>query len=194
MSVPPDMPTQEPAQPALSFLSLYLDDPQRATEWPPPPLPAGVDLHLVDAAHLAASESASLRGALAALYNTAFELPAHSPEALDADSLAQWQQHPLFRPAGIILAHRGQELIGAAVGTLSLMVPGEPSQHGAIELVIVHPQHQGQGLGTRLLHEVIVWLTSQVVPCIVVSTDNPALARALLRYGFVSHARGCGPD
>jgi GNAT superfamily N-acetyltransferase len=148
-------------------------------------------LRATDAAVLAKPESTDLRHAFAALYNAAFQLDPHSSEALHATSLSQWQQHPLFKPAGIVLAHRGPHLVGAAVGTRSLPVPGDPSRHGAIELVIVHPGTQGQGLGTRLLYELIRWLAGQDVQCIVVSTDNATLVRALLHYGFVSHSPTC---
>jgi GNAT superfamily N-acetyltransferase len=176
------------------FRSLYLDDPAQAAQASPPPLPAGVILHTVDAAQLAVPESADLRREFASLFNAAFGLAPRSPEALDAGSLSHWQQHPLFKPAGIVLAHRGGRLVGAAVGTRSLSVPGDPGRYGAIELVIVDPDHQGQGIGTRLLHELIAWLAAQGVPCVVVSTDDRALARSLRHLGFVTHSPTCSPD
>jgi GNAT superfamily N-acetyltransferase len=192
MMTSPDLPPARGPQPTpFRFTTLYLDDPAQAAQASPPALPPGVLLRATDAALLAEPESTDLRRAFAALYNAAFQLEPHSPEALDAKSLSQWQQHPLFKPAGIVLAHRGPHLVAAAVGTRSLSVPGDPSRHGAIELVIVHPDYQGQGLGTRLLHELILWLAGQGVQCIVVSTDNSALVRALLHYGFVSYSPTC---
>ncbi|MGD8623998.1 MAG: hypothetical protein PVJ34_05630, partial [Anaerolineae bacterium] len=96
------------------------------------PLPAGIRLRHADLA--------TDLPLIAGLYNTIFARD--EDEALTADEVAGYVQHPGLDALGVFLAFAGEAVVGLAVGKREVPALGEPGGQGSVELVAVRPDFQ----------------------------------------------------
>lgn len=103
------------------------------------------------------------------------------PQARTHALYAEWATNDVTGRAGRVIVARWR---GAIVGYITVL--DGPSR--VIDLVAVHPEHQGRGIGAALVGATTEWLASESIPATVgTQVDNPALA-LYARHGFVPTA------
>jgi GNAT superfamily N-acetyltransferase len=111
---------------------------------------------------------------------------AEVPEAVGLKDLAVWNQTAVdwerflsASPEGCFAAEHQGRLIGTST---TITYEG---RFAWIGMVIVHPDHRGQGTGSKLLERAIQYLDSQRVPCMKLDA-TPQGKPLYEKFGFVS--------
>ncbi|MCI0556823.1 MAG: GNAT family N-acetyltransferase [Anaerolineae bacterium] len=92
---------------------------------------------------------------------------------------ADWKRFLSASPEGCFVA----ECEGRVVGTSATIV--YEGRFAWIGMVVIDPQHRGQGMGTALLEHAIRYLDSQSVPCMKLDA-TPEGKPLYKKFGFVS--------
>ncbi len=99
-----------------------------------------------------------------------------------ADKLADWLDKPERRDGSRFIVYNSQELVATAMATQKSVDP----LVGAIDCVVVRPDHRGKGLGYGVCAAVVRYLVDRGYSCIVLGTEDwrlPAI-KTYLKLGF----------
>jgi len=93
-----------------------------------------------------------------------------------------WHEFEGFDPAGVFLAHDGEELVGFVI---SYVRPDSPDQ-GYISVVATVPSHRRKGIATALIHHAVrrFWDLGLRRVRVDVRADNVPAVRAYQSVGF----------
>jgi ribosomal protein S18 acetylase RimI-like enzyme len=128
-----------------------------------------------------ASLATHLHG-IAALYNASFALD--GDDAITPEEISQMALHPGIEPDGTFLAMDGDVEVGLCVGSIEVPGPDDPGGRGYIQLVVVRPEYQRQGIGRALLNEALKWLKERGVSVVGAVVQDTTPLAILQRYGF----------
>jgi GNAT superfamily N-acetyltransferase len=92
---------------------------------------------------------------------------------------ADWARLLAFEPQGCFAAMAGTKVIGSVTTTIYAR------ELAWIGMMLVHPQHRRQGIGTALMNRALEYLSSQKVACVKLDA-TPAALPLYAQLGFVS--------